>query len=100
MASYKMRITNKMMYEAIIWFYHREIGKHGLHDRFLFDSDEEVEAIKEMLRKRADRYKQNYYDMDKVWKLHYIHLSEYVAPKLDKDGGYINPQNKFLYVGK
>ena len=88
------------MYEAIIWFNHKEIGKPGLLDKFLFDSDEDVEVIKGMLRKRAEKYKQNYYDKDKVWKLFYIHLSEYVAPKLNLDGGFVNPENKFLYVGK
>jgi len=89
-----------MMYEAIIWFDHREIGKKGIYDKFLFDSDAEVETIKDMLRKRADKYQNNYHDRDMVYELEYIKLSEYIAPTLKADGGYINPENKFLYVGK
>ena len=89
-----------MIYSAIIWFDHVVIGRQGLYDKFIFESDEEQEVVIEMLRARAERYKQNYPDANKVHELIYIHLSEFVPSRLDKDGGYVNPENKFLYVGK
>ena len=88
-----------MIYSAQIWFDHVVIGKKGLWYKFIFESDEELEIVIEMLRARAERYKQNYPDMNKVHELSHIHLSELVPGRLDKDGGFVNPENKFLYVG-
>ncbi len=76
------------------------MGEDGLHDSFVFKSEEKIEVVIEMLRARAARYKQNYPNKDKVYELIYIHLSEYEPAILDIDGGMKLSQKKCLYVGK
>ena len=94
-----MKTTNKKLYEINMTFSHIIPGEDGARDHFIFEAEDDEEAVV-LGKARADKYLHNYHDPDKVHKLFHIHISEFKAVVLDKDGGSFSPENRFVYVGE